>query len=102
MTYTPALEALADPRRREILAQLRRGPASVATLAEQLPVSRPAVSQHLKVLRLARLVSVQANGTRRLYSLAPEGVADLRRYLDELWTDALGAYVKAAEAEAKS
>ena len=99
MTYATAFDALSDPRRREIVARLRAGPRCVADLARTLPVSRPAVSQHLRVLRDAGLVRVNQNGTRRLYSLAPDGVADLRRYLDELWTDALTAYARAAEDE---
>ena len=97
MTYAiTAIDALADPRRRDIVARLRDGPRSVSELARGLPVSRPAVSQHLKVLKDAGLVSVTARGTKREYALKPDGIADLRRYLDELWTDALAAYSAAA------
>lgn len=101
MTYANAINALADPRRREIVAVLRAGPRSVADLARHFPVSRPAVSQHLRVLHEAGLVQVTERGTRRIYGLAPDGLSDLRRYLDELWTDALSAFARAAELEAQ-
>lgn len=75
---------------------LRTGPMPVGNLAARFPISRPAVSQHLKVLGDAGLVEATPDGTRRLYRLAPEGVAALRRYLDELWDDALAAYAREA------
>lgn len=100
MAVCPVIEALADPTRRAIVEALRRGPTPVGALAAPLPVSRPAVSQHLRVLTEAGLVSVTPKGNRRLYRLSPEGVANLRRYLDLLWDDALAAFARAAEAEA--
>lgn len=101
MTYTSpnpetAIAALADPTRRAIVERLRHGALPVGELAHGLTVSRPAVSQHLKVLSDAGLLEVTPRGTRRVYALAPEGVAALRRYLDALWDDALAAF--AAEA----
>ncbi|MEL6516070.1 MAG: metalloregulator ArsR/SmtB family transcription factor [Pseudomonadota bacterium] len=96
MSYEFALAALADPTRRAIVEALRAEPQSVGILAERLPVSRPAVSQHLRVLTDAGLVAAEAQGTRRLYRLAPGGFDALRDYLDTLWDDALAAY--AAEA----
>jgi DNA-binding transcriptional ArsR family regulator len=92
-----ALGALADPSRRSIFEALRRGEASVGELAAGLPISRPAVSQHLKVLKDCGLVADHAVGTRRMYRLRPEGIAGLRAYLDEMWTEALGAFAAAAE-----
>jgi DNA-binding transcriptional ArsR family regulator len=89
--------ALADPTRRTILERLRSGPLSVVEIARGLPVSRPAVSQHLRVLAGAGLVSVERRGTRRLYRLDPQGLAALRDYLDRFWTDALAAFKAAAE-----
>jgi DNA-binding transcriptional ArsR family regulator len=93
------LAALADPSRRTIFEALRDGPKAVGQLAEDLPISRPAVSQHLKVLKEAGLVADQAAGTRRLYRIRPEGIAALRAYLDQMWDDALAAYAAAAERE---
>jgi DNA-binding transcriptional ArsR family regulator len=83
------LDAIGEPTRRAILDLLRRRPSSVAELAAQLPISRPAVSQHLKVLRDAGLVQVQARGTRRIYALDPDGTAALQRYVTSLWDAAL-------------
>lgn len=97
MTYPDVLAALADPTRRSILELLRNGPIPVGELAEQLPVSRAAVSQHLKVLKNANLVTETAQGTRRIYRADPEGLAELRRYLENFWGDALSAYAAAAE-----
>lgn len=82
--------ALGDPTRRAIVAYLAERPRPVGELAGELPVSRPAVSQHLKVLRDAGLVTDEAAGTRRIYRLNPEGLADLRSELDRFWTRALG------------
>jgi DNA-binding transcriptional ArsR family regulator len=84
-TYGNGFTALGDPTRRAIFEQLRTGPRSVGELAGALPVSRPAVSQHLRVLREAGLVSHSKDGTRRLYRVAPQGVAELRDYLNEFW-----------------
>ena len=97
MTYALALTALADPTRRAILETLRAAPRTVSEIAADQPVSRPAVSQHLKVLKASGLVSVEARGAARVYSVRPEGLAELRRYLDEFWSEALGAF--AAEIE---
>ncbi|WP_251151913.1 metalloregulator ArsR/SmtB family transcription factor [Cellulosimicrobium sp. Marseille-Q4280] len=93
LTYR-TLDALGDARRRAILEHLRSGPASVGQIADRLPVSRPAVSQHLRVLEDARLVRHDAVGTRRVYRLDPTGAEDVRRWLDDLWTTALGAYAR--------
>ena len=92
MAYAEVISALADPTRRHIFEALRARPCSVAELAEGQPVSRPAVSQHLKVLEAARLVSVEPRGNRRLYSIKRDGLDDLRRYLEGFWSDALSAY----------
>ena len=94
-----ALDALADPTRRLILERLRQGPAAVGELAAGLPVSRPAVSQHLRVLKEAGLVTDRAQGTRRIYGLERRGLEDLRRYLESFWDDALRQFKEAAEAE---
>ncbi len=98
MTYqSAAFAALADPTRRRVFERLASGPAAVGTLAEGLPVSRPAVSQHLKVLREAGLVSDRPEGTRRVYQIDPKGLGALRAWLDQFWAVALEAY--AAEVE---
>lgn len=89
---------LGDPTRRAIFELLARRPASVQQLADQLPVSRPAVSQHLRVLRDGGLVVSRAEGTRRIYQLNPDGVGALRSWLDGVWGDALAGFHKAAEA----
>lgn len=89
MSYEIALSALGDPTRQAIVGLLRQGPKSVGKLGQILPVSRPAVSQHLKVLSNAGLVTSEPKGNRRIYSLSPEGIADLRDALDGLWDDAL-------------
>jgi DNA-binding transcriptional ArsR family regulator len=99
MAYAQALQALGDPTRRSVLEQLRNGPRAVGEIAEQLPVSRPAVSQHLRVLKEAGLVTERQNGTRRLYRVDPEGLAGLREYLDGFWEEALASFKAAAEAE---
>lgn len=93
----PALAALADPTRRTTFELLRGGALAVGEIADRLPVSRPAVSQHLKVLKAAGLVNERRDGTRRLYSVEPRGVAELRAYLDAMWSDALDAYKRAAD-----
>lgn len=92
-----ALQALADPTRQQIVARLRKGPLPVGRIAEGLPVSRPAVSIHLRVLADAGLVDFHSRGTRNFYSLRPDGVASLRAWLDDLWTDALAAFAAYAE-----
>lgn len=91
------LDALGDATRRAIVDRLLRGPASVGKLAEEFPVSRPAISQHLRVLKLAHLVLDEAAGTRRVYRLNPEGFETLRSYFDRFWTDALTAFQKKVE-----
>ena len=98
-TYQNGFSALADPTRREIFERLARRPRPVRELAEGLPVSRPAVSQHLRVLREAGLVSDEKVGSRRLYRVDPDGVAGMRAYLDRFWSDALAAFESAARAE---
>jgi DNA-binding transcriptional ArsR family regulator len=100
-TYEDAgLGLLGDPTRRAIFELLARRPRSVGEIAGELPVSRPAVSQHLRVLKHGGLVVDRAEGTRRVYRLNPSGVAALRAYLDRIWDDALTAFQKAAEAAA--
>ena len=91
------LDALGDPTRRAVFERLARGPLAVVDIARTLPVSRPAVSQHLKVLKEAGLVMDRAEGTRRVYQIDPEGVKALRAYFDRFWTDALEAFRDAAE-----
>jgi DNA-binding transcriptional ArsR family regulator len=97
MTYGTALKVLGDPTRRAVFERLRRGPASVGEVAADLPVSRPAVSQHLKALKLARLVADRSDGTRRIYYIDPDGLGELRRWLDRFWDDALDAFKKEVE-----
>jgi DNA-binding transcriptional ArsR family regulator len=98
-TYQNGFSALADPTRRAIFERLARRPRPVGELARELPVSRPAVSQHLRVLREAGLVSDEKVGSRRLYRVDPDGVAGMRAYLDRFWSDALAAFENAARAE---
>jgi DNA-binding transcriptional ArsR family regulator len=93
------LDAIGDGTRRAILARLLSGPKSVGDLARDLPVSRPAVSQHLKVLSDAGLVTVDADGTRRIYRLDPQGLAGLRDYLDGFWRRSLASFKRAAETD---
>ena len=88
---------LGDPTRRAIFELLARGPRSVQQLADQLPISRPAVSQHLRVLKDGGLVVSHAEGNRRIYSLNPEGVTALRAWLDGVWSNALAGFHKVAE-----
>jgi DNA-binding transcriptional ArsR family regulator len=97
-TYHEAqFDALGDATRRAILARLRNGPLPVVAIAEKLPISRPAVSQHLRVLKEAHLVKDHASGTKRLYSIDPEGLRNLRKYFDEFWTVALDEFKKKVE-----
>lgn len=95
------LVALGDPTRREIFERVAARPRAVGELAAELPVSRPAVSQHLRVLKEAGLVTDEAVGARRVYQLHPEGVAELRDYLDGFWNRSLRAFKAAAEAGEK-
>jgi DNA-binding transcriptional ArsR family regulator len=95
------LDALADSTRMAIFQKLHNGPTAVNELARTLPVTRPAVSQHLKVLKDAGLVMDMKQGTRRLYQLDPEGVMRLRAHFEQMWTRALGAFQQAAEQETK-
>src|ERR687884_97004 len=97
MTYETALQALGDPTRRAVLEQLRAGPLAVGEIAARLPVSRPAVSQHLRVLKEAGLVTERQNGARRLYRVDPDGLAGLREYPDGFWEEALASFKAAAE-----
>ncbi len=92
MAYAEVFTALADPTRRHIFEALLGQPMTVGELADGQPVSRPAVSQHLKVLESARLVGFEPQGNRRVYSIKREGLEDLRRYLEGFWSDALSAY----------
>lgn len=92
MAFSDVFTALADPTRRHIFEALREQPKSVGELAADQPVSRPAVSQHLKVLAVARLVSVEPQGNRRLYAIKRDGLDDLRQYVESFWSDALSAY----------
>jgi DNA-binding transcriptional ArsR family regulator len=91
------LGLLGDPSRRAIFELLARHPSSVRQLADELPISRPAVSQHLRVLRDGGLVVSRAEGTRRIYQLNPEGVTALRTWLDGVWSDALTGFQKVVE-----
>jgi DNA-binding transcriptional ArsR family regulator len=100
MTYANAFIALADPTRRAVLERLRKGPRAVGDIAEGLPVSRPAVSQHLKVLKEARLVTAYRDGTRQFYAIDTQGLSDVRAYLDTFWGDALNAFKAYAEKDA--
>jgi DNA-binding transcriptional ArsR family regulator len=92
------LGLLGDPTRRAIFELLARRPSTVGELAQQLPITRSAVSQHLRVLKDGGLVVSQAEGTRRIYRLNPDGVTALRAYLDRVWAEALTAFGKAAQA----
>jgi DNA-binding transcriptional ArsR family regulator len=92
------LGLLGDPTRRAIFELLARRPCSVQELADQLPISRPAVSQHLRVLKDGGLIVSHAEGTRRIYQLNPEGVSALRAWLDGVWGDALAGFHKTVEA----
>ncbi|WJR76028.1 metalloregulator ArsR/SmtB family transcription factor [Bradyrhizobium sp. NP1] len=102
MTYGSALAVLADPTRRAVLERLRGGPRPVKAIAEGLPVSRPAVSQHLKVLKEAGLVEERSEGVRRIYSVRREALLELRAWLDSFWADALDAFRLEAERSHKA
>lgn len=100
MSVVDAWTALADPTRRRVLALVAQAPSSVTALAEQLPVSRPAVSQHLQVLLEAGLVTVRPRGRHRIYAARPETLVELRRELDGFWAQALANFHDLAEAAA--
>ena len=102
MAYGNALAVLADPTRRRVFERLRHGPRAVNVIAAGLPVSRPAVSQHLKVLKGAGLVEERNEGVRRIYSLRREGLLELREWLDSFWDDALEAFKLEAERSHKA
>jgi DNA-binding transcriptional ArsR family regulator len=89
--------ALADPTRQAILEKLRAGPRAVGEIAAGMPISRPAVSQHLKVLKDSGLVAETRQGTRHYFAIAPDGIGELRTYLDGLWSDALAAFSRHVE-----
>ena len=95
------IEALGDPTRRRLFERLREGPCSVNDLVDAVPISQPAVSQHLRVLKEARLVQVRKLGQQHIYSLNPGGLAELRAYVESLWDQVLGSFQEAAEKYAK-
>jgi DNA-binding transcriptional ArsR family regulator len=95
-----AFDALGDPTRRAVLMRLRAGGRSVGDIAEGMDVSRPAVSQHLKILKAARLVTVHAEGTRRVYAVDTRGIQSLQKWFDQFWDETLLAFKDAAELEA--
>jgi DNA-binding transcriptional ArsR family regulator len=97
MAYGEAIAALADPTRRAVFERLRGGPRPVVDLARGLPVSRPAVSQHLRILKEAGLVRERRAGTRNFYSVNGNGLVELREYFEEFWDEALAAFKEAAE-----
>ena len=97
MSYGSTLEILADPTRRTIVEKLRLGPATVQAIADGLPVSRPAVSKHLKLMLEAGVVRVEANGTRHFYEIDLRKIDEVRRYLDSFWDASLQRYKEAAE-----
>jgi DNA-binding transcriptional ArsR family regulator len=99
MTYDSILAALSDPSRRQIVERLRRGPSRLGALAEGMPISRPAVSQHVRMLCDAGVVIATGDGARKDYALNAAAIGALRAWLDMLWTDALTAFAKAAEKE---
>jgi DNA-binding transcriptional ArsR family regulator len=100
MDPTAQLSALADPTRRKVFELVRKQPRAVGALAEKLPISRPAVSQHLKVLAGAGLVRASMEGTRRIYAVNPTGLEKLRRWIDDQWEQVLDSFEEAATREA--
>ena len=100
MAYQSAFAALSDDTRRAVFERLMDGPQQVGRIAKGMPVSRPAVSQHLKVLKEAGLVTDRAEGTRRVYSIDPKGLGALRRYLDQFWENTLEAFAAEVEKDA--
>jgi DNA-binding transcriptional ArsR family regulator len=101
-TYEEAMNALGDPTRRRIFEELARGPQPVGELAKTLPVSRPAVSQHLRVLKSAGLLVERPEGTRRVYRVDPEGLVALRAYFEGFWDRALADFKAEAERKGRS
>ena len=101
MTYEMALAALADPTRRQVFERLKSGPQAVGAIARGMPVSRPAVSQHLRVLKEAGLVTDRPEGTRRVYHIDPQGLGALRAWLDQFWDQALAAFQAEVEVGAQ-
>lgn len=99
MTYQTALSALSDPTRRAVFERLRSGPASVQAIADGLPVSRPAVSQHLKALKEAGLVRDEPRGAARIYSIHTPGLRALRDYIESFWDEALDSFKSYAESK---
>ena len=97
--FDQALRAIAEPRRLEILRMVQDRELSAGEIASRFDVTRPAISQHLKVLTAASLISVRREGTRRLYRSRPEGLAELREFLDQYWSDRLSALKQEAEAD---
>jgi len=97
MAYEQVLTALADPTRRAILERLRGGPKAVGDLAAGMPISRPAVSQHLRVLKDAGLVIDERRGTRRIYQPSPDGLVELQAYLQRFWSEILNSFKAKAE-----
>ncbi|MBT3917568.1 MAG: winged helix-turn-helix transcriptional regulator [Rhodospirillaceae bacterium] len=102
MTYDTIFTAIGDPTRRSVLEALRGNPMTVGMLAEKIPVSRPAVSQHLKVLREARLVTVTPKGTANEYAVDKTGLDEVRSWLDSMWDDALEAFKSHVENKSKN
>src|SRR5581483_3679549 len=102
MSYGNALAALADPTRRHVSEKLKSGPLPVGAIARGMPVSRPAVSQHLKALKEAGLVADRAEGTRRVYYIDPKGLGALRQWLDQFWDRALASFQAEVEAQARA
>jgi DNA-binding transcriptional ArsR family regulator len=100
-TADAQLAALSDPTRRQVFQRLQSGGLAVGEIARGLPVTRPAVSQHLKVLKDSGLVAETRQGTRHYFAIAPEGIGALRAYLDDLWSDALAAFARHVEKEQK-
>jgi DNA-binding transcriptional ArsR family regulator len=99
MAYEAALAALSDPTRRLVFERILAAPQPVASIAEGLPVSRPAVSQHLKILREAGLVTERRSGTRRLYAADPQALGELRAAIEAMWHEALGGMAAAIDEE---
>jgi DNA-binding transcriptional ArsR family regulator len=102
MAYATAMDALGDATRREIMERLRSGPRPVGEIAAGMPISRPAVSQHLRVLKEAGLVTERKDGTRRIYAVEPKAIGDLRAYFDSFWEQALASFKAAAESERRT
>jgi DNA-binding transcriptional ArsR family regulator len=102
MAYAKAMDALGDATRREIMERLRTGPRPVGEIAAELPISRPAVSQHLRVLKEAGLVTERKDGTRRIYGVEPRAIGDLRAYFDSFWEQALAGFKAVAGSERRT